>query len=66
LGPEEIEHGIDPCEWVVLTRRTSLLGPITTSALWEPLPSAPDQPVWTDDSSSLVSTLTSRMFEQER
>jgi hypothetical protein len=66
LRPAELEEGIDFCEWVVLTRRTSLLGPITVSALWEPLPLVPDQPVWTDDSSSLLSTLTSRVFDWER
>ena len=66
LGPKDIEEGIDPCEWVVLARRTSLLGPITISSLWQPLPPVPDQPVWTDDSSSVLSTLTLRVFEWER
>jgi hypothetical protein len=63
LLPEEVEDGADPAEWVVLVRQTSALGPIVQSARWEPLHPVPDQAVWADDSSSLLSTVTTHLFE---
>jgi hypothetical protein len=60
---EEMEDGADPSVWVVLVCEASALGPIVKSGLGEPLPPVPGQAVWAEDFSSLLNTLTTRVFE---
>jgi hypothetical protein len=66
LRTNEIDEGIDSAEWAILARSRSDLGKIGQTSLWEPLAAPPNEPVWTDDSSSVLGALATRLLEGER
>jgi hypothetical protein len=51
---------------VVLVYQESALDPIAKSARWEPLPPVANQAVWTDDFSSVLNVISTRMFDWEQ
>ncbi len=55
MAPEELARGKLPSVWMVLGRKTPVMEALARAAGWRPAQRRPDQPVWTDDYSNLLS-----------
>ncbi len=55
--PTQGEHGEFPATWVVIGRTAPALGPLVKDSRWEPLPTVPHVPAWTDSYSSLLGVM---------
>jgi hypothetical protein len=55
--PTQGEHGEFPATWVVIGRTAPALGPLVKDSRWEPLPTEPHVPAWTDSYSSLLGVM---------
>jgi hypothetical protein len=55
VGAQEAAQARTGSRWVLMARSPAHLGLLANDARWQPLTTAPDQEVWTDDFSSLLS-----------
>ena len=57
LSPCEMESGKEPSTWAVMAARDADLGSLSHDARWTPPQVPPNEPVWTDDFSSIIQHL---------
>ncbi len=57
LTPEEAAAGKECSQWVILARDPATLDRLSLPEAWRPLRSRPGTSVWTDDFSSIITTL---------
>jgi hypothetical protein len=51
----DLSTGLSVSHWVLLAKNREALQGLDASPVWQPLPPAPDKPLWTDDFASLLS-----------
>jgi hypothetical protein len=54
---DERRRGVNRSHWVALGRDASALGPLHGDPRWRPLGLDPDEPVWTDEYSNILSVV---------
>ena len=57
FSPKQFEAGLMPSIWVVMAARGSGLGPLAQDPRWREPASRPDDTVWTDDFSNIITHL---------